>query len=477
MDFFKSVFSDDPESSLPHKSENPSSESPINPSEEELEEEELEERDSDQQLQFTSQNPNPNPNFSSSSWSFGGLIKTFATKSESVLQTYRRDLEEFSSGLKKETSVIRDVATRAVKDLPISLETGASVAQESLESVGQAIDDFGSSVWRGTAEIISQGKDAILSPDQDSDSSDAQNFISLNLNSKRYSRFETQVVGIQSDMNTYCEDPEDLDDFNKWKLRFLIEEKGEEIMSICSENVAVEGMFSKLVPNVVDYEMFWTRYFYRIHKLKQVEDARVNLVKRAISREDEEELSWEVDDDDEETNLTENRELEKEDNVEASKLLMEKNPIDGLQVESSEVVAETGEKSSDSKTSEMGSAIEPATNKESDGRVMLEGKAYFDESNSDESVAKSDEKMFLEGKTDHAESCKDSDFSVVSSQPSVQEDDDLGWDEIEDLGSGDEKKVTAGGSPSRVDLRKRLSAADEDEDLGWDIEDDEPVKQ
>ncbi|XXG83390.1 hypothetical protein AAC387_Pa10g1156 [Persea americana] len=153
MDFFKSVFADDPS---PQNPQNPSDSDPDSPNHPSQDEEEPEE------------NPYPNPN-SSAAWSFGGLIKTLATRSEfrSVIDTYRRDLDEFRSGLSKETAAIRNAASRAVKDLPGSLETGASVAQESLESVGQAIDDFSSSVWRGTAEIISHGKDALLSSDLD----------------------------------------------------------------------------------------------------------------------------------------------------------------------------------------------------------------------------------------------------------------------------------------------------------------------
>ncbi|RXH89625.1 hypothetical protein DVH24_031982 [Malus domestica] len=53
-----------------------------------------------------------------------------ASKSESVNQNYRRDLEELGSGLKKETAVIREVASRAIKDFPGSLKVGASVAQD-----------------------------------------------------------------------------------------------------------------------------------------------------------------------------------------------------------------------------------------------------------------------------------------------------------------------------------------------------------
>lgn len=42
--------------------------------------------------------------------------------------------------------------------------------------------------------------------------------------------------------------------------------------------------------------LIMSRYFYRVSKLKQAEDMRVELVKRAISRE-EEDFSWDVDDD------------------------------------------------------------------------------------------------------------------------------------------------------------------------------------
>ncbi|XP_024032606.1 histone H2A.Z-specific chaperone CHZ1-like [Morus notabilis] len=89
------------------------------------------------------------------------------------------------------------------------------------------------------------------------------------------------------------------------------------------------------------------------------------------------------------------------------------------------------------------------------------------------SVLKSDEKVASEGKVEPGESSKDSD--VTDSVP-VPEEEDLGWDEIEDLSSIDEKKVTHSGSPNRAELRKRLSAVEEEADLSWDIEDDDDDK-
>ena len=64
---------------------------------------------------------------------------------------------EFGFGLKKETSVIQEVASRAVMDFLASLDTGASVPQVSLELVGQAIDNISSFVWKSTVEIVTLG--------------------------------------------------------------------------------------------------------------------------------------------------------------------------------------------------------------------------------------------------------------------------------------------------------------------------------
>ncbi|KAF4374700.1 hypothetical protein F8388_020221 [Cannabis sativa] len=126
-----------------------------------------------------------------------------ATKSESVIETYRRDLQEFSSGLKKEIEV----------------------AHGSLGTVSHAINELGNTILKGTTHIISQG-----------------------------------------DASTYCDELEDLDDYSKWKLGFVLEEKSEEI----EENRAVDNIYKRVVPDM----------------------------KRAFSREEEEELSWDVDDDD-----------------------------------------------------------------------------------------------------------------------------------------------------------------------------------
>ncbi|KAK7245755.1 hypothetical protein RIF29_40604 [Crotalaria pallida] len=455
MNFFHSVFSDDPDpQSSPHSQTNPNQ-------------------------------PDPIQTTTNTSWSFGGLIQTLASKSESVLDNYRRDIQEFSSGLKKETAVIREAASRAVKDLPTSLDVGASVAQESLETVGQAIDDIGSTVWNSTAQIIAHGRDSLIDFDSDSDSfhsihNDSVNTIvsknrldssSSNLDLKRYSRFDTLVRAIQNDVNTYVEEPEDLGSYNEWKLGFDLDEKSGEIGNLTEENGVVEEIYEKVVPERTDRESFWSRYFYKLHKLKQAEDARAKLVKRAISGDEEDDLSWDFDDDDDDDGGYE----PKGSSSGGVKELKEENSADIGNVEK------------DLKVEDGGKVV--AAESRSDGGDKSEEVNYDDEnvasdvsatvSDSVENLNVKDEgKEGMEVKTDNdnSGSCKDSDISVVSSQPSMPGEEDIGWDEIEDIESNDENKGDAIGSTSRIDLRKRLSVGDQDEDdLSWDIEDDDEV--
>ncbi|CAK9176593.1 unnamed protein product [Ilex paraguariensis] len=448
MDFFKSVFSDDLELS---DSQNTTSSSSNSQSE-------------DPKPSSPSSNQStPHVASITNAWTFGStLFKTIATKSESVIGTYRRDLEDFSSGLKKETLTIREAASRAVKDLPARLETGAAAAQESLESVGQAIDNIGSTV----SEIIVQGKNSILDNDSDTELYDSdKNDVNLGSNAKPYSRVDATIRAIQCDLKTYCEEAEDLDDYNEWKMEFKLEEQTGEIEDLIEENKVIGEIYNEVVPSQVDKETFWGRYFYRVYRVKKAEEARAKLVKRAVSGEEEEELSWDVDDDEygEESggsklNIASEREIVEEDSL-------EKN-IWKSAGETEEVGFFRGNE-------DKGGVSQSKGDCGVDEKEELEAKLVEFELSDDKLGLKSEEKVSSEGKNDN------SDFSVVSSQPSSHEEEDLGWDEIEDIGSGDESKVdvAARGSPNRADLRQRLSAADEEEDLTWDIEDDdEPVK-
>ncbi|XP_052188875.1 uncharacterized protein LOC127799160 [Diospyros lotus] len=438
MDLFKSVFSDESDLSNPQNTAGSPPGSPPDHQEEHA-------RHSMRTI--------------TNAWSFGGLIKTLASKSESVIENYRRDLEEFGSGLRKETAVIREVAGRAVRDLPASFEAGAAAAQESLESVGEAIDNIGSSV----SEIIYQGKDSILAGGFDGESNNDRHMNDnsqrdLKFNLRPYSRIDAQIRAIQRDLNTYCKEPESLEEYNEWKLGFNLDEKGEEIEILIEQNWLIQELYDQVVPSMFDRETFWSRYFYKVYKVRKAEEARAKLVKRAISGEEEEELSWDVDDDDYEENDVSKLMGDSKGEEEDQKI------VESPMVESEKSLEQENQK---------GVASVSKSENGVDERVHLDGS----ESSSSKLEVKSNEKLGSKGKIENAGLCKDGNLSVVASQPSRQEEEELGWDEIEDIENSNGINLVASGSPNRADLRKRLSAMEEEEDLGWGSEDDEkPVK-
>lgn len=393
--------------------------------------------------------------------------------------------------------MIREAASRAVKDLPASLDVGAAVAQESLESVGQAIDDIGITVWNSTAQIISQGRDSFLA--SDSDSFDSINYDSNNSNAgkkllsggssdrgldlKRYRRFDNLVHALQCDVNTYLEDPEDLEKFSDWKLGFELDKKEEEIRDLLEENGVVEEIYEKVVPSRTGHESFWTRYFYRLHKLKQAEDARTKLVNSAISGSEEGDLSWDFDDEDEDEDgnngyeplgKTSRVSLVKEGNSADVGGVNTVQSVKNIQAEKKalNIEEEDGEKGvSPESITGVDDRLEKGKYKENVASCVPE----HESGSGDKLDSKCEEKEHSEVKADNdnSGSCKDSDISVVSSQPSMAEE-DIGWDEIEDIESNDENKGDAVGSASRIHLQKRSNVIDQDEyDLSWDVEDEE----
>ncbi|KAJ6904075.1 hypothetical protein NC651_021271 [Populus alba x Populus x berolinensis] len=340
-------------------------------------------------------------------------------------------------------------------------------------------------MWKSTAQIISQGRDSILASDHDHDRDLLLSNTDTNRSSlgKQYSRFDAQVRALQCDFDTYCSEPEDKEDYEKWKSRgFVIDEKKEEIERFISENGVIREIYGEVVPNKVDDESFWSRFFYRMFKLNQAEEARALLVKRAISGDEEEDLSWDFDDDKEEGDGLLSKGGESTVNV----VDAEKESVDGMIVKNVAGKERVGVDGSEDKLEEKvivrgegeGNIVQSCKDNVKLEEKAVVGKGEGDNGKSCKDSDKLEEKV-VEGKGDDGESPKDSDVSVVSSKSLAEE--DLEWDEIEDIGSNDESKGEAVGSrksagTSRVDLHKQLSAAEEEEDFSWDIEDEDDAR-
>ncbi|CAN6200058.1 unnamed protein product [Urochloa humidicola] len=409
-------------------------------------------------------------------WGFGGLLKTLTSQSETVLEAYRRDLAEFGTGLRRETEVLREAAARAARDLPSS---------------AHALD--------GLADIVAQGKDAIsqvaaaaaATPVSDGGESEQSSASGAPV---RYSRFEAQLRALQADPSTFTADPEDAEDFAAWSKGFSLDERNDEIEALCYDSDALEAMVDRLVPGTVESEVFWARYFYRVHKLKQQEDARAKLVQRVIAQEEDEDLSWEVDDEDEEEQQKEDakelvprqeptkEEVKHEMEAKGNESMVEERKIEA--VEEPAALEEEQKNAGEPQPVVLGSSLvvvdedEEHKNDDEPQPVVFGSSLVVVDEGEKEGHSKSNVEESGDNKEavkhEASDSSKDSDYSIVSRQRTMEEE-DLEWDEIEDLGEHEEKKgSTHESSPAlKEELRKRLSVAEDDEDLSWDIEDDD----
>lgn len=82
---------------------------------------------------------------------------------------------------------------------------------------------------------------------------------------------------MQRDSSTYCDEPEDVEDYQKWLGTFSLAEADPKIKQIVSENAFMSELQSRIVPLIVEYEVFWTRYFYQLSKLQQKNEQRLQV--------------------------------------------------------------------------------------------------------------------------------------------------------------------------------------------------------
>lgn len=111
-------------------------------------------------------------------------------------------------------------------------------------------------------------------------------------------RFEKRVYELQANPNTYCEPAADLDGFEEWGQDFDLEKRADECIQILSTHDAIAELYERVVPDIVEENIFWMRYFYAKHVLEVEEERRKKLLERAEGGGEhvEEDDGWDDDD-------------------------------------------------------------------------------------------------------------------------------------------------------------------------------------
>merc|ERR1712203_1274936 len=107
-------------------------------------------------------------------------------------------------------------------------------------------------------------------------------------------RLQAQLYALATDPDTFLTDPhpDDSEEFESWKCE--LDKRQGEISELMVNNVNIRKNYSTLVPEKVNHNLFWTRYFFKVHLIELQENKRQILKKRAaeVSSANDEEINW-----------------------------------------------------------------------------------------------------------------------------------------------------------------------------------------
>lgn len=237
-----------------------------------------------------------------------------------------------SSGDKKEdgaeastTETARDVDEKKddqkPTDGPNLLSKFKEEAAKRLKDIQKAEDAADEALARWGSSVAGFFKDAIsVTGPEESDASGNVLFESRDGTGKRVihtSRLEAQLHVIHTNPDRMMKDPES-QAWAQWEKDFKIDEKTDDIAKDLEAYPELRKAMEALVPEKVQYQDFWRRYYFLRHIVETEEQRRKDILKGkltfahqlidhsvnifdypGVAAEDEEEVDWDNDSDDE----------------------------------------------------------------------------------------------------------------------------------------------------------------------------------
>ncbi|MCJ1411430.1 hypothetical protein MMC19_005519 [Ptychographa xylographoides] len=195
-----------------------------------------------------------------------------------------------TEALQESESLISRFQKEAAKRLK-DIEKAEDAADEALLKFGTNIRNF----LRDAVSI------APPTDEKDEDGNSKVLFESKDLDGKRIihtTRFDAQLHAVHSSMDSFTKDPVS-PEYEKWKLSdFSVERKTDDIAADLDKHEELRRAMEKLVPEKVEYEQFWKRYYFLRMVIETEEQRRKDLLKGATLSTTEE-VAWDEDSDDE----------------------------------------------------------------------------------------------------------------------------------------------------------------------------------
>ena len=213
-------------------------------------------------------------------------------------------------------------------DDPDVVETFERTA-EALENVGEKVEKFGAAVFQNAGRIFDKIVDTFDDDDDDDDDGDGArarppgSFVSPGTSSassndrlrktKKGTRrdpegtfvshaasftvpaevpamtaehlFDKKVAAMQRDSSTYCDEPADAAAYAAFAATFDAESDDTKnaVEALLAANSFMKVMSGRIVPAVVAYDVFWSRYFFRLRLLERERDAETEAVSERVS--------------------------------------------------------------------------------------------------------------------------------------------------------------------------------------------------
>ena len=175
-----------------------------------------------------------------------------------------------SEALRESEGIISRFRVEAAKRLK-DIEKAEDAADEALLRFGTNIRNFlkdAVTIAPPTEETDPDGKTKVLFESKDSDG-------------KRVihtTRFDAQLHAIHSTQNNFTRDPV-CPEYEKWKMDFNAEKKTDDIAADLEKYDELRRAMEKLVPEKVEYEQFWKRYYFLRMVIESEEQRRKELLK------------------------------------------------------------------------------------------------------------------------------------------------------------------------------------------------------
>lgn len=170
------------------------------------------------------------------------------------------------------------------------------------DAADEALFKFGSNIRNFLRDAVTVSAPADSSPDGRGSAGEVL-FESKDADGRRVvhaTRFDAQLHAIHSTPSSFTTDPAS-DEYAAWTAGFDVDGKTEAIAKDLKEYEELRRAMERLVPEQVEYGVFWTRYYFLRHVVEAQEQMRKELLAQT---QQEEEVGWGDEEDEEEDSVT-----------------------------------------------------------------------------------------------------------------------------------------------------------------------------